>query len=365
MGRVADTIDEIDESARPLVVVPQSATVKIVQSMIPIICVTVPLLLVGFVAYSSLRDPWMRPAMIVPLTLVLLANLTVLTNSVVQARRPRLVIGKQGLQIGQSANPHGSDFEWNEVSYCHWSHFEPGVLNIQVHGGPALAEPLPPMRHFVSVPEPYRARVEKAIRAMGKWADDLTDLAPVPASSQVVSSSVKATSIDEIDAGTVPLVEIWQAHWKTVLGALGAFTLAAYVLLLCGTTLLSAGSGSSRLLPDALLVLIAAGLFGFAVPYWARSPEFSVSKDGIRLPVSRRRVNAPPFVRVDLGLFAWDEVSYCRWSRFEPGLLQVQVNETRSQHQVKLAPMRLFYLVPAAYRARVEKAVRAMGKWAE
>jgi hypothetical protein len=75
-------------------------------------------------------------------------------------------------------------------------------------------------------------------------------------------------------------------------------------------------------------------------------------------------VNAPHWRPVDFGLFGWNEVTFCRWSRFEPGLLQVQVTSTRS-HQLDLAPMRLFYRVPPPYRSSVEKAIRAMGKWAE
>jgi hypothetical protein len=48
---------------------------------------------------------------------------------------------------------------WDQVLDCYWGHHEPGVLNVKIPG--AL--------HFVRVPQPLRADVEKAIRAYGKW----------------------------------------------------------------------------------------------------------------------------------------------------------------------------------------------------
>jgi hypothetical protein len=340
---------------------------RVLLTLIALVCINAPLLLFGVFAYFAMSDPWMRPVMAVPLTLLLLADLAVFAHSVSLARRPRLVIGKQGLQIGLGANPHGIDFEWTEVSYCHWSHYQPGVLNIKVHGSPAWSDiPLPATRHFVHVPEPYRARVEKAIRAMGKWEEGEPATTASPAENAVVAFvPKKASSRDELGLDSVPQVAIHRPRWKTELGLLGAFTLGAYIVLLCGATILSAGTGSGRLLFDAWLIAIFAMLFRFAIPYWARSPEFSVGKDGIRLPVSRRRAGAPLWVRADLGLFGWDEVVYCRWSRFDRNLLQIQVKSPRGLDNIELPPTRLSYRVAEPYRRSVEKAIRAVGKWAE
>jgi hypothetical protein len=58
-------------------------------------------------------------------------------------------------------------------------------------------------------------------------------------------------------------------------------------------------------------------------------------------------------------------VSYCRWSRYEKGLLQIQVRGTRSRNQLGLPPSRLSYRVAEPYREIVEKAIRSVGKWSE
>ncbi len=85
------------------------------------------------------------------------------------ANYPVFAVGKEGIQIRDGH--YERLYDWQEVSYCHWSHYEAGVLNIQVKANPVwTGASLPPTRHFYRVPEPYRQSVEKAIRAMGKWA---------------------------------------------------------------------------------------------------------------------------------------------------------------------------------------------------
>jgi hypothetical protein len=335
-GLKADLFDEIDGSPGPFIEVPPPLPDMLGRILVATILSFALLLPVWILLDLGLNEPWLRHVPKLIHGLQILISLIIVRQGLELARRPRLIVGKQGLRLRLGTDPYGLEFDWDEISYCHWSHYQPGILNIQIHGCRAWTmSPLPPTRFFVRVVEPYRARVEKAVRAIGKWADDLTEstIVAVPPAPDI--TLVTQASIDEIDAGAVPLVEIPRPRWKLILGVLGALTLVAYVLLLLSSILHPAGAGSGWLLFDALGIVALAALLGFAIPYWARSPEFSVSKQGIRLPFARRRVNAPPFVRVDLGLFAWDEVSFCRWSRFEPGSLQVQVKATRSENQVE------------------------------
>jgi hypothetical protein len=60
-----------------------------------------------------------------------------------------------------------------------------------------------------------------------------------------------------------------------------------------------------------------------------------------------------------------DEVSYCKWSHSQPGVLNIQVNGTRSLGKTFEPPTQLFYFVPESCRAQVEKALRARAKWAK
>ena len=46
-------------------------------------------------------------------------------------------------------------------------------------------------------------------------------------------------------------------------------------------------------------------------------------------------------------------------------LLHIQVKGTRSVTGIDVPPTRLSYRVADAYRVSVEKAIRALGKWAE
>ena len=66
-----------------------------------------------------------------------------------------------------------------------------------------------------------------------------------------------------------------------------------------------------------------------------------------------------------LGFFFWDEVSYCRWSRYTLGILVIQVTGRQSLSKVRLPPTRLEYRVSEEYRPSVEMAIRTTGKWEE
>jgi hypothetical protein len=213
------------------------------------------------------------------------------------------------------------------VSYCHWSHYEPGLLFIQTRDNPAYAlVPWPSTREFYKVPEAYRSRVEKAIRAMGKWWEGDSDPIPDQAASRANDSTkVKAAAIDEIDGPPVPLVEIPRPRWKIVASLLPALLFFAFIGLFVWVNLHLDGAAAAR-----------------------HGSEWS-SLWSLR----------------DLGLFAWEEVSFCRWSRYEPGLLQIQAKATRSLGTFEQPPSRLEYRVPEPYRPSVERAIRAMGKWAD
>ena len=373
MGLKPDVIDEIDETSRPLVEVPIPLSDRVAWVVLGVFWAgTVPMM-VGLSLYIGSIELlfWWPPALI--LCIWLLVSLVEVRHCLALASRPQFVIGKDGLRlrpefmigidgrlrVGRDAR--GLHYEWEEVSYCHWSHFEPGVLNIQVGANPAWSRvSWPPTRLFYRVPEAYRSRVEKAIRAMGKWREGDSDPVPDQAASRANDSTkVKAAAIDEIDGPPVPLVEIPRLRWKIVASLLPALLFFAYVGLFVWANLHLDGvgaacHGSARLWFIAVFIGIAAIVVPLTLLAWARRPEFAVGKDGIRLPVERRPEWSSLWSRRDLGLFAWEEVSFCRWSRYEPGLLKIQVKATL-----------LEYRVPEPYRPSVERAIRAMGKWAD
>jgi hypothetical protein len=118
---------------------------------------------------------------------------------------------------------------------------------------------------------------------------------------------------------------------------------------------------------DVLLIGCIALIMPPAILAWAKLPEFAVGKDGLRLPYGGRREPSrfPPWDLRDYGLIAWDEVGYCRWSRFEPGVLQVQTRAARTRSGIEVPQARVTYRVPEPHRPAVETAIRAMGKWAD
>ncbi|MBV8487262.1 MAG: hypothetical protein JO161_03175, partial [Planctomycetaceae bacterium] len=97
----------------------------------------------------------------------------------------------------------------------------------------------------------------------------------------------------------------------------------------------------------------------------ASRPELAVFEQGILLPGERSRGRSLPWNPIANGLFTWNEVGYCRWSRYAPGTLMIQVAGTRSPNRIARPPTRLEYRVSEEYRPSVEMAIRAVGKWAE
>ena len=208
MGLKPDATDEIGGTSRPLVEVPIPLSDKVAEVLAGLFLAgTIPVL-VGGLLYLHLIEPLLRPLPALFLCILFLGHLAYLRSCLVRASRPEFAVGKDGLRrrVGRCE----LHYEWDEVSYCLWSHYEPGVLNIQVKGNPAWSKvPWPPTRDFYRVPEPYRSGVEKAIRAMGKWREGDSDPVPDQAASRANDSTqVKAAAIDEIDGPPVPLVEI-------------------------------------------------------------------------------------------------------------------------------------------------------------
>lgn len=120
-----------------------------------------------------------------------------------------------------------------------------------------------------------------------------------------------------------------------------------------------------------ILVFITYALLGSL--YWMRGPAFAVTKEGIKLS-SPARV-APGRSRRDpwaVGFYSWDEVTYCRWSPYNPGQLSVHLGAIAHESvgffglgrsTIQLPPTIAFYPVPSKYRDAVESAIRACGKW--
>ena len=363
MGLKPEMIDEFGGTSRALIEVPLPLPEKVARWIGVVFLTLAAATLIGVILYYKIIEPFSQPLLAVWLCILILGTLAFLRGKLVQIweSQPDFAIEKHGILL--RAGRDERFYEWDEVIYCHWSHFEPGVLNIQVGASPEMSPALvPPTRLFYRVPEPYRSGVEKAIRAMGKWAEGESPHAPVRAALPGNDpASVKPATFDELDGTPTPLVEIpcsigqVVATWFQTLLFVGY---AAFVL-----------ESASRTMTHRWFTVIMVGIvatFSAAMAFYrARHPAFAVYKDGISLPTQRNRAWSSQGSLRALGLFAWEEVSYCRWSRYKPGLLQVQVKPTRSDDKRNEPPMRLVYPVPEPYRSEVEKAIRAMGKWAD
>ena len=368
MGLKPDAIDEIGGTSRPLLEIPVPLSDRVANVVISAVIAPI---MVGVLILGGGTE--FLPGLVIALILgmTFLISFALARRALILARRPEFAIGKEGFRI---RGPKDSEqrIGWEDVSYCRWSHYEPGLLFIQTRDNPAYAlVPWPSTREFYKVPEAYRSRVEKAIRAMGKWREGDSDPIPDQAASRANDSTkVKAAAIDEIDGPPVPLVEIPRPRWKIVASLLPALLFFAFIGLFVWVNLhlngaAAARHGSARLWFLAVFIGIAAIVVPRTTLAWARRPEFAVGKDGIRLLVERRPEWSSLWSLRDLGLFAWEEVSFCRWSRYEPGLLQIQAKATRSLGTFEQPPTRLEYRVPEPYRPSVERAIRAMGKWAD
>jgi hypothetical protein len=100
-----------------------------------------------------------------------------------------------------------------------------------------------------------------------------------------------------------------------------------------------------------------------------------VVKDGLKMPFNRFPPGRSIWDRWSYGFYSWSEVSYCRWSPYQAGVLSIHLQGatqgvpailgTGSDSQVQVPPMIYFYRVPERHRAAVEAAIRACGKWVD
>jgi hypothetical protein len=122
---------------------------------------------------------------------------------------------------------------------------------------------------------------------------------------------------------------------------------------------------------------VALALF-FAFPaaiMVGRGPEFAVLKDGLKVSFNRFPPGRSIWDRWSYGFYSWSEVSYCRWSPYQAGVLSIHLQAatqgvptilgTGSDSKIQVPPMIYFYRVPERHRAAVDAAIRACGKWVD
>jgi hypothetical protein len=176
--------------------------------------------------------------------------------------------------------------------------------------------------------------------------------------------------MDDFNADPGVLVAIRRPLWKIIVSFAAALALAGAAAIMFWLELQHPPADPTRAWAVDRWTNVALGatwaFFALlSAAAFARAPEFAVRKDGIRLPETRRPASSSFWHLRVLGLYLWDEVSYCKWSHSQPGVLNIQTNGTSSLGKTFDPPTRLFYFVRDSYRADVEKAIRGRGKWAE
>lgn len=185
----------------------------------------------------------------------------------------------------------------------------------------------------------------------------------------------------EINASPRPIVVIPQSRWVII--ACAAAGLAPTFILVGSFAIaqqirpdrfhLDTTPGPIRWLDlswrfiPVILVVLAAILY--------RVPVFGVYDEGIKLNTRRIAPGRSIWDSSAHGFFWWSEVSSCRWSRYQPGVLSVHVGAVDHRVPRLVGPTSLgveklpaqIYLVrlPARYRDPVESAIRSCGKWTD
>jgi hypothetical protein len=135
--------------------------------------------IVGFVAVLAIAvvAVWAREILITILAIPALAL------AIGRAKTPEFAVEKKGIRFPVARRPGKSTgfwglgdlglYLWDEVSYGHWSHHQPGELNVQVKRTRSMDKGVEDARTriFYRVPELYQAEVEKALRARRKWLE--------------------------------------------------------------------------------------------------------------------------------------------------------------------------------------------------
>ena len=179
----------------------------------------------------------------------------------------------------------------------------------------------------------------------------------------------------EIEGAPDPLTAIPRPRWKIAVSFLPMLMLVAYTAFMIWVNFHRDKAG--KFSPDSpwlwfnLVLLALAGIIALlSICDWARYPEFTVTKRGIRLGNTNRRPEwSSPWRLRNLGFYAWSEVKDCRWSHYDPGILFVHVLAVRSRNKFGLVvtdpPGRHEQRIAERHRPAVEQAIRALGKWAD
>jgi hypothetical protein len=188
------------------------------------------------------------------------------------------------------------------------------------------------------------------------------------------------TTSDDLDVRSRPIVAIHHNRFLVVLCAvIGIAPVLALVASLAAHRLwpdrfdLNWAPGPAGWVQVAWPVLVLMILVPFAI--WAGlAPGFAVFKEGIKVQVKRIPPGRSRWDPWQYGFYSWGEVSHCRWSPYQPGVLFVHLEAaeqrtaglsgTGSGSPMRVPPMIYFYPVPERHRAAVEAAIRACGKWA-
>ena len=121
------------------------------------------------------------------------------------------------------------------------------------------------------------------------------------------------------------------------------------------------GVAAMALIPPAVFLTVL--VVSLVSPF----PGLEVRPDGLRI-TSRRRCPKGGTTEYGSGrgLYLWSEVESSHWLRYEPGKLSVRLRKADAMGSELFGKEPAFvwcYRVPGAYRAAVEAALRAHGKW--
>jgi hypothetical protein len=158
------------------------------------------------------------------------------------------------------------------------------------------------------------------------------------------------------------LVAIRRGWWKGLAGLI-----AIWLIVIFGGPLFPPDLRSAWFWFDLVFTI---GILALALPYLlgrARLPVFAVREDGIQIHIYQHFRNVSPSIRTwrNLGLFTWDQVRDCRWSPYMPGLLVIQLVDSRAEGQAKYPSARLECRIPEPDRPAVQQAIQSMGKWTD
>ncbi|MBV8487581.1 MAG: hypothetical protein JO161_04830, partial [Planctomycetaceae bacterium] len=310
-----DMNDEIDGTSRLLVEVPIPGSDRLSYLMSAVLSAgTVPAL-VGVVLTVGPKEVLLWPFFEVTTGALLLISLMAFRHCLILASRPDFAVGKDGLLLREGRIQN--HYDWEGVQYCHWSHYEPGVLIIQVGAHRSwTGVSSPPTRLFRRIPEAYQAQVEKAIQTMGKWVEGESDWAlGRPVSWANDSSGLKTALIDEFDGTQLALVEIPCSRRKVV-----ASFFPALLWVCWGATMVGhEGAPMAHRWFAPIFFGGMAVIVTVSALFRASRPELAVFEQGISLPFNGFPTWSSPRNRSALGFLTWDEVSYCRWSRYALG----------------------------------------------